>query len=207
MSRVNEPSCKKCRRNRVKLFLKGLRCNTAKCSLEKRNFPPGKNAASIIKKSSDYGIRLREKQKIKAYYSLSEAQLRIYYKRADSVVDKTGHVLLILCERRLDNVAFRAKLARSRVEARALITHGHLKVNGKKVDRPSYLLKANDVVTIAKKSEEWVLKRAQEMKDIQVPAWLLTNDSEHSITVAHMPTRDEINFDVQEQFVVEYYSR
>jgi len=207
MSRTSEPSCKKCRRNRQKLFLKGARCLAAKCSLEKRNFPPGKNATALVKKSSDYGIRLREKQKIKAYYGISEAQLRHIYQKADRSHEMTGHVLLSLCERRIDNLLYRSKFARSRDEARLLVTHGHVSINGKKMNVPSFCVKLGDQISIREKSTGIVKKHLHDLKDITVPNWLSVNESQYIVSIAHYPARDEVDIPVQEQLVVEYYSR
>lgn len=207
MSRTSEPSCKKCRRNKQKLFLKGARCLAAKCSLDKRNFPPGKNSSSLQKKSSDYGIRLREKQKVKAYYGISEAQLRRIYQKADRSHDMTGHVLLSLCERRVDNLLFRSKFARSRQEARLLVTHGHVLVNGKKMDIPSFVVKIGDEITIKAKTTDIIKKHLHDLKDIVIPNWLSVNETTYTISIVHYPARDEIDVPVQEQLVVEYYSR
>jgi len=161
----------------------------------------------LVKKSSDYGIRLREKQKIKAYYGISEAQLRHIYQKADRSHEMTGHVLLSLCERRIDNLLYRSKFARSRDEARLLVTHGHVSINGKKMNVPSFCVKLGDQISIREKSTGIVKKHLHDLKDITVPNWLSVNESQYIVSIAHYPARDEVDIPVQEQLVVEYYSR
>lgn len=207
MSRVNEPKCKKCRRNKEKLFLKGNRCLTAKCSLEKRNFPPGKNSVSIIKKSSEYGVRLREKQKLKFFYCISEVQLKKYYKKADMSHEITGVFLLSLCERRLDNLIYRAKFAFSRKEARLMVSHGHILVNNKKVDIASYIVKSKDIISFKDNIKPIIIKRNEELKSRNPINWISVNEKECTFEVIRVPLREEIDIPIQEQLVVEYYSR
>ncbi|MFA5880062.1 MAG: 30S ribosomal protein S4 [Candidatus Margulisiibacteriota bacterium] len=207
MGRAISDSCKKCRRSKDKLFLKGTRCLTAKCSLEKRNFVPGGSRIAPIKKMSEYGVRLREKQKVKFFYGISEGQIRNYFKMALRSKDITGHVLLNLCERRLDNVIKRANTAKSRAEARLLIIHGHCLVNNKKVDIPSYLIKIGDKISFVPKIVGIVEKNQEILKDVLLPAWLNYDAKEHTITVLRIPVREDIDIRVSEQLVVEFYSR
>ena len=163
MGRYTGPSCKICRRNGIKLFLKGEHCETAKCSLEKRNFPPGKRDVRL-KKLSEYGRRLREKQKLRFFYGVGEKVIRSYFKKADRQKGVTGHNLLSIFERRLDNVFCRSSLARSRKEARQLIQHGHVLVNNKKVDIPSFITKEGDEITVRTRSQELFKPRYESIK-------------------------------------------
>lgn len=207
MGRSISECCKKCRRAKDKLFLKGTRCFTAKCSVEKRPFPPGSNRISPIRKLSEYGIRLREKQKVKVFYGISEKQIRIYFKNALRSKDITGHVLLSLCERRLDNLLKRANFAKSRAEARLLVVHGHFLVNNTKVDIPSFLVKPGDKISVAPKIKDIITRNQEILKDMLLPTWLNYDAKENTITVLHNPTREEVDIRVSEQMVVEFYSR
>jgi len=206
MSRYRGPSCKICRRAREKLFLKGERCHTAKCAIEKRNFPPGFRSLKP-KKISEYGKRLREKQKLRFFYGVSEKQMRIYFDKASKAKEITGHSLLSLFESRLDNIVFRANLAKSRKESRQLVRHSHFLVNGKKANIPSIILKKSDVVTIKDKSLSLFKDAFDSMKDKDKQVWLIVNESEKSIVVDHNPNREEIDVPVDEQLIVEYYSK
>jgi small subunit ribosomal protein S4 len=197
--------CKKCRRANQPLFLKNKRCLMAKCSFLKRKYPPGFEPGDAIKKLSEYAKRLREKQKIKQFYGISEKQIRKYYEKAVRSKEMTGHFLLQLCERRLDNSVLRSKFALSRSNARQLVFHGHILVNGKKVDIPSYILKIDDIVTIKEKSKLLIQKNLEQNQDMPLVTWMEYKPNE--IKILHMPKREEIDLIVEEQLVVEYYSR
>ena len=206
MSRYTDASCRLCRREGQKLFLKGERCYSAKCAIEKRNFPPGQHGQGS-KKVSDYGLQLREKQKTKRFYGLQETQFRNLFDKAARKKGITGENLLILLETRLDNVVFRLGFASSRKEARQLVTHGHFTVNGKKVNIPSYEVKAGDVIKIKEKSTN--SPKFKEIKDmaITVPSWMTVDVDKLEGKVVSMPTRGEIDTPVAEHLIVELYSK
>jgi small subunit ribosomal protein S4 len=206
MGRYTGPSCKLCRRSRSKLFLKGERCETAKCALEKRNYPPGPQVG-MPKKLSEYGIRLREKQKLRFFYGVSETQMRIMFKNAVRKQGVTGDNLLSMFERRLDNIVYRCKLADSRKEARQLVRHGHILVNARKVNIPSFLAKGGDEIQVSSKKAEFFKDRIVALKDATIPTWLSYDQSNSKIKLLHNPVRDEIDVPVEEQLIVEYYSR
>ena len=191
----------------MKLFLKGERCYTDKCAIEKRNFPPGQHGKTRKQKLAGYGVQLREKQKVKRIYGVLEDQFRRYFEAADRTRGITGETLLQLLERRFDNVVYRLGLATSRPQARQLVRHGHFLVNGKKVDIPSYSLRAGDVVTIKSTSAKnaTILHAMEEVKGRGVPGWL-TFDGEAG-KIMSLPTREQINLPVQEQLIVELYSK
>ena len=191
----------------MKLFLKGERCYTDKCAIEKRNFPPGQHGKTRKQKLAGYGVQLREKQKVKRIYGVLEDQFRRYFEAADRTRGITGETLLQLLERRFDNVVYRLGLATSRPQARQLVRHGHFLVNGKKVDIPSYSLRAGDVVTIKSISAKnaTILHAMEEVKGRGVPGWL-TFDGEAG-KIMSLPTREQINLPVQEQLIVELYSK
>ena len=207
MARYIGPVCRLCRREGMKLFLKGERCYTDKCAIEKRNVPPGQHGRSRKAKIVGYGIQLREKQKVKRIYGVLEDQFRGYFAAAERARGITGETLLQLLERRLDNVVYRLGLATSRPQARQLVRHGHFLVNGKKVDIPSYSLRAGDVVTIKSTSTKnaTILHAMEEVKGRGVPGWL-TFDGEAG-KIMSLPTREQINLPVQEQLIVELYSK
>lgn len=208
MARYIDACCKLCRREGEKLFLKGERCYTDKCSISRRSYASGQHGQQR-KKQSEYGLQLREKQKIRRYYGVLERQFRNYFDTAAQKRGVTGELLLQLLERRLDNVIYRLGLATSRPEARQLVNHGHFLVNGKKVNIPSYLVKMGDVVSVKesiKKSTKF-----EEIRDITggkvVPEWL-EMDSENLVgKVAALPTRDDIDLPISEHLVVELYSK
>ena len=206
MSRYTEASCRLCRREGQKLFLKGERCYSTKCAIEKRNFPPGQHGQGR-KKQSDYGLQLREKQKCKRFYGLQETQFRNLFDKADRKKGITGENLLILLETRLDNVVFRLGFAASRKEARQLVTHGHFTVNGKKVDIPSYEVKAGDVIAVKEKSTN--SPKFKEIKDmaITVPSWMTVDTEKLEGKVVTVPTRADIDTPVAEHLIVELYSK
>jgi small subunit ribosomal protein S4 len=193
----------------MKLFLKGERCYTEKCAIEKRNFAPGQHGKTRKSKMLGYGIQLREKQKVKRIYGVLEDQFRRYFEHAERTRGITGETLLQLLERRLDNVAYRVGLATSRAQARQLVRHGHLVVNGRKVDIPSFSLKPGDVVTVRESSRTSpaVLHGLEEVKGRGVPEWLQFDAAAMSAKIASIPTREQINLPVQEQLIVELYSK
>jgi len=192
----------------MKLFLKGERCYTEKCAIEKRNMPPGQHGRRRASKMQGYGVQLREKQKVKRTYGVLEDQFRRYFEMADRTRGITGETLLQLLERRLDNAVYRMGFATSRAQGRQLVRHGHFLVNGKKVDIPSYSLKAGDVVTVRQTSKEnaSILHAVGEVKGRGIPDWIAL-EGELGAKVASLPTRAQINLPVQEQLIVELYSK
>jgi small subunit ribosomal protein S4 len=192
----------------MKLFLKGERCYTEKCGIEKRNMPPGQHGRRRASKMQGYGVQLREKQKVKRIYGVLEDQFRRYFEMADRTRGITGVTLLQLLERRLDNATYRMGFATSRSQARQLVRHGHFLVNGKKVDIPSFSLKAGDVVSVRQSSREnpAILHAVGEVKGRGIPEWI-TLEGELGAKVLSVPTREQINLPVQEQLIVELYSK
>ena len=209
MARYIGPVCRLCRREGMKLFLKGERCYTEKCAIEKRNLPPGQHGKLRKAKLVGYGLQLREKQKVKRIYGVLENQFRRYFEAADRTRGITGETLLQLLERRLDNVIYRLGLATSRAQGRQLVRHGHFTVNGRKVDVPSYSLKAGDVVAVrATSTQDAVIVHAiGEVKGRGIPEWLSFDSGALSGRVSSLPTREQINLPVQEQLIVELYSK
>jgi small subunit ribosomal protein S4 len=209
MARYIGPVCRLCRREGMKLFLKGERCYTEKCAIEKRNLPPGQHGKARKAKLVGYGLQLREKQKVKRIYGVLENQFRRYFETAERTRGITGETLLQLLERRLDNVIYRLGLATSRPQARQLVRHGHFMVNGRKVDVPSYLVKAGDVINVKGGSTQApVLQHAiEEVKGRGIPDWLQFDAGAMSGRVMSLPTREQINLPVQEQLIVELYSK
>ena len=209
MARYTGPVCRLCRREGMKLFLKGERCYTEKCAIEKRNMPPGQHGRRRASKMQGYGVQLREKQKVKRTYGVLEDQFRRYFEMADRTRGITGETLLQLLERRLDNVIYRLGLSTSRPQARQLVRHGHFLVNGKKVDIPSYSVKAGDVITILGRTQKNVtIEHAiEEVKGRGIPEWLSFDATSLSGRIVSMPTREQINLPVQEQLIVELYSK
>jgi small subunit ribosomal protein S4 len=193
----------------MKLFLKGERCYTEKCAIEKRNMPPGQHGKLRKAKIVGYGLQLREKQKVKRIYGVLENQFRRYFEMADRTRGITGETLLQLLERRLDNVLYRLGLATSRAQARQLARHGHFTVNGRKVDIPSYSVKPGDVIGVrAGSGENPAIQHAlEEVKGRGVPEWLSFDAATMSGRIASLPTREQINLPVQEQLIVELYSK
>ncbi|MBI2163524.1 MAG: 30S ribosomal protein S4 [candidate division NC10 bacterium] len=208
MGRYIEPVCKLCRREGLKLFLKGDRCFTLKCAIEKRNYPPGEHGQRRSK-PSEYGLQLREKQKMKRMYGIQETQFRTYFRMAERQKGITGENLVRLLEQRLDNVVHRLGLGASRAQARMLIGHGHIRVNGRRVTIPSYLLRAGDVVEIQPPSREMgAIKAALEgAKKRRVPSWLELDAASFKGTVRSLPSKEEMAIPVQEQLVVALYSK
>jgi small subunit ribosomal protein S4 len=193
----------------MKLFLKGERCYTEKCAIEKRNFPPGQHGKTRKAKLAGYGVQLREKQKVKRIYGVLEDQFRRYFEAAERQRGITGETLLQLLERRLDNVTYRMGLATSRPQARQLVRHGHLQVNGRKVDVPSYSVRIGDVVSVRQTSQKDVAVQhaLEEVKGRGVPEWLSFDAEKMSGRIMSLPTREQINLPVQEQLIVELYSK
>jgi len=209
MARYIGAVCRLCRREGMKLFLKGERCYTEKCAIEKRNLPPGQHGKARRAKLLGYGLQLREKQKVKRIYGVLEDQFRLYFERAERQRGITGETLLQLLERRLDNVVYRLGLATSRPQARQLVRHGHFLVNGRKVNVPSYSVRAGDLVTVRTTSAKSVtLQHAmEEVKGRGIPQWLEFDADKMTGRVASLPTREQINLPVQEQLIVELYSK
>ena len=209
MARYSGAVCRLCRREGMKLFHTGERCYTEKCALEKRNFPPGQHGKSRRAKLAGYGIQLREKQKVKRIYGVLENQFRRYFESAERQRGITGETLLQLLERRLDNVVSRLGLATSRAQARQLVRHGHFLVNGKKVDIPSYSVRPGDVVSIRPTSQKnpTIAHAIEEVKGRGIPGWLTFDAGDGTGKVVSVPTREQINLPVQEQLIVELYSK
>ena len=210
MARYAGPVCRLCRREGMKLFLKGERCYAEKCAIEKRNVPPGQQGRRRRpSKVMGYGSQLREKQKVKRTYGVLENQFRRYFAAAERQRGITGETLLQLLERRLDNVVYRLGLATSRPQARQLVRHGHLQVNGRRADIPSLSLKAGDAVSVRQRSAKQpaILYAMEEVKGRGIPDWLEFDASTLTGRVAALPTRDQINLPVQEQLIVELYSK
>ena len=209
MARYIGPVCRLCRREGMKLFLKGERCYTEKCAIEKRNFAPGQHEKSRKSKMLGYGIQLREKQKVKRIYGVLEDQFRRYFEQAERTRGITGETLLQLLERRLDNVAYRIGFATSRAAARQLVRHGHFTVNGRKVDIPSFSVKPGDVVAVRAVSRKSaaILHALEEVKGRGVPEWLQFDAEGMSGKIGSIPNRQQINLPVQEQLIVELYSK
>ena len=206
MARDIGPKCKQCRRENMKLFLKGERCLTDKCGIERRNYPPGEHGRGR-QKQSEYRLQLREKQKARRYYGVLERQFRNYYDKASRQAGVTGENLLRLLESRLDNVLVRLGFAGSRRQARQLVLHGHWTVNGRRVNVPSYQVRPNDVIAMRQGSKaEAAIREATDLVSA-VPAWLQADHDGLTAKVLRHPERDEIAVPVQEQLIVELYSK
>ena len=208
MARIRGPVCRLCRREGMKLFLKGNRCFTEKCAIEKRNFAPGQHGKRRVKMQG-YGVQLREKQKVKRIYGLLENQFRLAFQEANRRKGVTGELLLANLERRLDNIVFRLGFAASRAQSRQMIAHGHVRVNGRKVDVPSYLLKPGQVVSLKEKMGKNPLVQAalDAARGRGIPAWLSPDPEHLKGTIASLPRREEITMPIQEQLIVELYSK
>ncbi len=208
MARYRGSECRLCRREGLKLFFKGDRCYTEKCAFERRGYAPGEHGQAR-KKHSDYGVQLREKQRLKRMYGLLEKQFRGYFERADRMKGITGSNLLMLLERRLDNVVFRLGFAPSRNEARQLVRHSHFLVNGRKVNIPSYTVRKDDVVELREKSRKVlpILDSLETVARRGIPGWLELDKETFKGVVKTIPTREDITMPVQEQLVVELYSK
>lgn len=210
MGRLLGPVCRVCRREGVKLMFKGLRCETAKCPMEReyRNNPPGMHMWRRGK-SSEYAVRLREKQKVKRYYGLLERQFQKVFRLAEKSYDNTGVELLRLLERRLDNVVFKGGLAGSRKTARQAVVHGHILVNGRRCDRPSYMVKPGDKISVnpREKSRKFIQAQIGEDTSRPIQSWLHADLAAAEITVVSMPSREDVQIPVEEQLIVEFCSR
>ncbi len=208
MARYTDPVCRICRREGLKLFLKGTRCYTRKCSFERRSTPPGMNTMRR-RKVSEFGLQLREKQKVRKSYSVMERQFRNYFEKAEQTQGMTGENLLRALEMRLDNVVYRMGLARSRPEARQLVTHGHFAVNGRPTNIPSFGTSVGDRIEVreSRRNREFFTTAGENMRNQRVPEWLSTDPSRLSGTVTSEPARDQMPLEFNEQLVVEFYSR
>ena len=209
MSRYKDSVCRHCRRENLKLYLKGDRCYSDKCAFDRRSYPPGQHGERRGRKISDYGIQLREKQKVKRMYGLSEKQFHLFFKRAERLRGATGRNLLALLERRLDNVVYRLGFANSRAQGRQFVLHNHFLVNGKKVNIPSFLVKLGDAIEVKEKSKkvaaisdsiEAVVRRG-------IPQWLELEKEKNKGVVNGFPVREDLTMPIQEQLIVELYSK
>lgn len=208
MARYTGSVCRLCRREGCKLFLKGEKCYGPNCTVGKRPTPPGEHGQARQRKMSEYGLQLREKQKAKRAYGVLENQFHHYFEEADRQKGITGENLLVLLERRLDNVVYRCGFGSSRAQARQLVRHGHIRVNGKKVNIPSFLVNVGDVITIREKSAEAEhFKALREGSGKMVPKWITVDNENLKATVAAAPARDDIDLTIQENLIVELYSR
>ena len=208
MARYTGPVCRLCRRERTKLFLKGARCESSKCAIERKPYPPGEHGRGRIRETQ-YLIQLREKQKARRIYGILESQFRTYYKEAARQRGITGENLLRILESRLDNVVYRSNFAESRAQARQLVSHGHLRVNDRKVNVPSYRLRKDDVVTLRERSQELlVIQHALDTAGGRnVPEWVEVDTTKKKIVIHELPNRAQIDTQVQEQLIVELYSK
>jgi len=209
LARYRGAVCRQCRREKLKLFLKGDRCYSDKCSFERRSFPPGQHGQARMRKESDYSIQLREKQKVRRMYGMLEGQFLKYFKMADREKGVTGENLLTILERRLDNSIFRLGFASSRSQARQLVKHNHVMINGRRVNIPSFLVKMNDEITIREKSRkiEAIADSLEAVARRGVPSWLELDQDNFKGKIKSMPDRQEITMPIQEQLIVELYSK
>ena len=209
MARYTEAKCKLCRREGVKLFLKGARCVSSKCAYDRRKFAPGQHGPTSRRKITDYAIHLREKQKARRIYGVLEKQFRKYFWAADKKVGVTGENLIELLERRLDNVVYRMGFATSRASARQIVRHGHVVVNGRKVNIPSYLVKPNTQIEIkqASRSNNQIQESLESVTDINRYEWLSVDKAHFKGEFLYVPKRQEIGLDINDNLIVEYYSK
>ncbi len=208
MARYTGAVCKLCRREGVKLYLKGERCYKDKCGIEKKSYPPGQHGQRR-QKVSDYGLQLREKQKVKRLYGVFESQFRKYFEIATRKEGITGENLLQLLERRLDNVVYRSGFASSRKEARQMVRHNHFIVNGRKVNIPSFLVKEGDVIVVKEKSKgiSRIVESLETAEGRGIPEWVSVDKQNAKATINRLPVREDIGYDIQEQLIVELYSK
>ncbi|MDL2294534.1 30S ribosomal protein S4 [Ruminococcaceae bacterium OttesenSCG-928-D13] len=208
MARYTGAVCRLCRRENQKLFLKGDRCYSEKCAMVRRSFPPGQHGGNMMRrKTSEYGLQLRAKQKAKRYYGVLESQFAKYYDMAVRRPGITGENLLRLLETRLDNVVYRAGYAMSRKEARQLVLHRHFKVNGQIVNIPSYLLKEGDKVSVKSTDCEKIKESAEKNASRPMPSWMSRDGEKMAVSIDKQPEREDIDFDIEEQLIVELYSK
>ena len=209
MARYTGPVCRLCRREHAKLFLKGDRCFSDKCGYDRRQYPPGQHGQGRKKRPSDYGQQLREKQKVKRMYGLLEKQFRGYYYKASRMKGVTGENLLMLLERRLDNVALRMGFSSSHAEARQLVRHSHFTVNGKRVNIPSYQVRAGDVIVVREKSRkvQKIVDALANVDRVPRPAWIELDKDKFTGKITTLPARSDIAQDIDEQLIVELYSK
>ncbi len=209
MAKYTGPSCRQCRREGVKMFLKGDRCYSEKCAITRRGKVPGQHGGARRGMMKDYGLQLREKQKAKRYYGVLEKQFRNYYVKANAAEGMTGENLLKLIERRLDNTVYRMGIAESRRDARQLVRHGHFTINGKKADIPSMLVSLNDEIAVIEKSKSMPKFKAlaETLANKNAPAWLDVDKEKMSAKVVALPAREDVDFDISEHLIVELYSK
>ncbi len=209
MSRYRGSVCRLCRRENLKLYLKGDRCYSDKCAIDRRTYPPGQHGQRRGGKISDYGLQLREKQKVRRLYGLSESQFHLFFARSDKMKGITGTNLLVMLERRLDNVIYRFGFANSRPQARQLVKHGHFRINGVKVDIPSYQVRAGDVVSVDEKSKtvQSIVDSIEAVVRRGMPQWLELDKDNLKGTVKTMPVREDITMPIQENQIIEFYSK
>lgn len=208
MARYTGPSCRLCRRQNMELYLKGERCYTDKCAIKRRNYPPGQHGQARVK-VTDYGVQLREKQKVRRIYGILEKQFRSYFQEADRMKGVTGENLLSLLERRLDNTIYRLGFASSRTEARQLVKHSHITLNGRKANIPSIIVKPGDVLELREKSRKIAVINDSLAAVVRrgVPQWLELDKDAYKGTVKALPLREDITLPIQEQLIVELYSK
>lgn len=206
MARITCADCKKCRREGQKLFLKGERCTTKKCAMERRPVAPGQHGAAR-KKNSEYAVQLREKQKAKRAYGLLEKQFRSYYDRATRIKGVTGENMLVLLECRLDNVVYRMGIGSSRAQSRQIVNHGHITVNGRVVNIPSFIVKAGDVISVKESKQDNAMFKELRGAKIVMPKWLEFNTETFVGKIIELPKREDIDLNINEQLIVELYSK
>ena len=209
MARYTGPVCRLCRRERMKLFLKGDRCFKEKCAIERRAYPPGQHGQRRGRRTLGYGLQLREKQKVKRIYGIQERQFRTYFEKADRKKGITGENLLIALERRLDNVVYNLGFGASRTQARQLVRHGHVTVDGKKVNIPSYQVRMNQTISVRESSRknDFIKASVETARGRGVPDWLELDPENFTGRVLNLPDREQIKIPIQEQLIVELYSR
>jgi small subunit ribosomal protein S4 len=209
MGRDLGPDCRLCRREGEKLFLKGSRCYTHKCAVSRREYAPGQHGLNKKTKLSNFGVQLREKQKIKRIYGVLETQFRNYFLKATATKGVTGHILLQFLERRLDSVLFNAGFAKSRTDGRQIVSHNHVSVNDRRVNIASFMVKPNDIIQIKTDDKSLATLKAnvETTKERKVPGWMTVDAANMTIKIVRVPTREDVTFTVNEQLVVELYSR
>jgi small subunit ribosomal protein S4 len=208
MARYTGPSCRLCRREKIKLYLKGAKCDSPRCPIETRPFPPGEHGRDRLRQGSEYLVQLREKQKARRTYGLLEASFVNLYEEANRAQGITGETLLRYLELRLDNVAFRAGWGASRSQSRQLVRHGHVTVNGKRVTIPSYRCRQGDVVSLSTKARQMIVVRHNlDTLDRPVPPWLEAEQDRHSVKLISLPLRQHVDAQIREQLIVELYSK